>query len=82
MHDFLLNQVLPWVDFSVRGTLNSIYEPAYNIGIAVTFVLGNFFEPVDQAKILLPIPILFVIVAFFMPQTPEYWIRRNNQEVR
>lgn len=47
----------------------------------MTFILGNFFEPVDQAKILLPIPIIFVIVAFFMPQTPEYWIRKNNQEV-
>lgn len=69
------------MSFSVRGALNSIWDPFNNSGIIISYLLGNYFNFVDQAKMQLIIPIIFMIVAFFLPESPEFWARKNNEKV-
>lgn len=66
---------------SVRGSLNSLMDPALNFGIVLSCVLGNYFTTIDQVKIQLIFPILLVVFTMFLPQTPDYWVQRNEKEV-
>lgn len=65
----------------MRGSLNSIFDPAMNTGVAVSFLLSGYFNPVDQAKIHIIVPAIFVVLALFLPQTPDFWIKRNKKNV-
>lgn len=67
---------------SVRGSLNSLMDPALNSGIVLPCLLANYFSPVDQIKILLIFPVLFVVLTMFLPQTPDYWVQRRKKEVK
>lgn len=67
---------------SVRGSLNSIMDPAMNSGVMLSFLLGKYLNVVDQAKFLLIVPVVFVALAVFMPQTPDYWVQRNKRKVK
>lgn len=67
--------------FRFRGALNSLSDPSYNLGIITSFFLGNYLNCLDQAKIQLIMPVIFVIVLFFLPESPEYWITRRKEKV-
>lgn len=66
---------------SVRGLLNSIYDASYNTGIVVSYFLGSHLNLVDQAKIQLILPAIFIVVQFALPESPVYWMKRKNEEV-
>lgn len=61
--------------------MGSIFVFAMNTGSLIGFVVGNYFDFQDQAKILLLIPTLFFIVFTFVPETPEYLRRQHKNEV-
>lgn len=67
---------------SLRGALNCIYDPFYNTGVIISYLLGDILSCIDQAKIQLIPPALFFIVLFFVPESPEYWKKRNKLEVK
>lgn len=76
-----VNKIKFHYECSVRGALNSLFDPFNNIGIILSFFLGNYLSCLDQAKLQLIVPAIFLIVMFFIPETPEYWAKRNNAKV-
>lgn len=66
---------------SVRGALVSVYDPAYNVGVLISFFLGNNFELIDQVKILFIAPTIFVFLFFLIPESPEFLDTRNEYKV-
>ncbi|XP_055296383.1 facilitated trehalose transporter Tret1-like [Sitodiplosis mosellana] len=64
----------------VRGALNSLYDPSFNLGIIISFALGNYLSCLDQAKVQLIIPLIFMLAMFLLPESPEYWSNRNNEK--
>lgn len=66
---------------SVRGALSSLYDPLYNIGIILSYFMANYLNCLDQAKVQLIIPGIFVVILFFLPESPEFWIRKNVDKV-
>lgn len=68
-------------DLSVRGALNSLYDPSNNLGIIISFSLGNYLSCMDQAKVQLIMPVAFTIFTFWLPESPEFWITKNKEKV-
>lgn len=66
---------------SVRGVLISIFEPAFISGVLLSYLFGNFLNCADQAKIQLIPSVIFGLALFFIPETPQYYIKRNNKIV-
>lgn len=67
--------------FSVRGALNSLFDPSYNSGTIISFFLGNYLSGLDQAKTQLIGPVIFTIAMFLFPETAEFYGKRNEEEV-
>ncbi|XP_031623613.1 facilitated trehalose transporter Tret1-like [Contarinia nasturtii] len=65
---------------NVRGFLNSIYDPGYNLGVIISFFIGNYLSCLNQAKIQLIVPIIFMIAMFLLPDSPEYWQKRQKEK--
>lgn len=70
-----------FIHFSVRGALNSIWDPSCNLGALISFLLGIYLNCVDQARMQLIAPVLFIIAAFFLPESPEFWTIKNDDKV-
>lgn len=67
---------------SVRGALNALYDLSFNVGTIISFFLGTHLSCIDQAIAQLAVPAIFMILMFFVPESPEYWTNRNKQKVR
>lgn len=67
---------------NVRGALNSLYDLFSNSGTIISFFLGNYLSMLDQVKTQLIVPIIFLIVMYFLPESPEYWVRNRKEKVR
>lgn len=65
-----------------RGKLNAFYDPAYNLGCILAFLLANFFDCVTQAKFHLILPVIFLISFVGIPQTPQHLINLKMHKVR
>lgn len=70
------------IQFSVRGALNSIYDPSNNVGLISSFFLANYWSSVDQAKMTLIMPVIFICLMFLFPESPEYLHSKNMEKVR
>lgn len=68
-------------EFSVRGALNSMYDPFNNSGIIISYLLGNYLNCVDQAKMQLIPLVIFIVVAFLLPESPEFMVQMDKAEV-
>lgn len=60
----------------------SLFDPSYNAGIVVSYFLGSHLTLVDQAKIQLILPTIFLFAQFVLEESPEYYAKRNNEKVR
>lgn len=67
---------------SVRGIFYSMFDPFYNIGVIISFVLGNYLSCLDQAKMQLIIPIISLLIFFILPESPEFLAKKNKITVR
>ncbi|XP_031623102.1 uncharacterized protein LOC116340647 [Contarinia nasturtii] len=65
---------------NVRAAMASLYDPTYNFGIIISFFLGNYLNCLDQVKFQLIVPIVFMVVMFLLPESPEYWLNRNKEK--
>lgn len=65
----------------LRGTLFSLFDPIWNSGTVMAFVLAKYFDYATQAKINLVMPILFVILFARMPDTPQHLVNVERQKV-
>ncbi|XP_037811226.1 facilitated trehalose transporter Tret1-like [Lucilia sericata] len=62
----------------VRGKLGTLLVLSCNIGILFAFILGNYFSYDIAAWILSALPLTFLITFIFLPESPQYFINKNN----
>lgn len=65
---------------SIRGTLNAFYDPSYYIGMITTFLLATCFDIIEQAKFLIAVPIVFIILFTAIPQTPHHLFKVDDND--
>lgn len=56
----------------LRGMLGSLLVLIINFGILLLYVIDNLFRYYNQIRILVVIPILFLAIFKFFPETPEF----------
>ncbi|CAK9801317.1 Facilitated trehalose transporter Tret1 [Anthophora quadrimaculata] len=61
-----------------RGAASSLIAIIYNVGIVVTFVVAPHLSLSLMAGIFLAINITFVILFWFMPESPYFLVMRNR----
>lgn len=62
----------------VRGVLGSFFIFFINFGTLVMFVAGNYLSYSLVPRIMIAFPIAFAMAFAFLPETPEYLLRRGN----
>ncbi|XP_063990748.1 facilitated trehalose transporter Tret1 isoform X2 [Diachasmimorpha longicaudata] len=65
---------------SIRGSLGSYFQLMLVIGILLSYVLGSFVTMFTLSLIAAIIPLVFVVIFFFMPETPTYHLKKGNVE--
>lgn len=65
----------------MRGSLNSFFDPAYNTGMLLSFVIANSLDYVTQAKCHMILPIAFVILFARIPQSPQHLVNIQSPKV-
>lgn len=64
----------------VRGTLGLLPTAIGNIGILVCYSLGNLYEWQELALIGIIISLPFLVMIWFIPETPRFLIAKGNEE--
>lgn len=65
---------------SIRGTLGSYFQLMITVGILFSYVVGSY-TPVFWFNILCTlIPIIFGVVFFFMPESPNYLVVKGKND--
>ncbi|XP_023013569.2 facilitated trehalose transporter Tret1 isoform X1 [Leptinotarsa decemlineata] len=62
----------------IRGTLGSFFQLLLVIGILITYVAGACMSPTNVSILCAVIPLIFVAVFFFQPETPVYLMKKNK----
>lgn len=66
---------------SIRGRLGSLLMLSCTTGILFSFVAGTYLSYLQVPKLFMGLPIIFIIVFIFLPETPQYHISRKDNEV-
>lgn len=68
---------------SIRGTLGSYFQLMITIGILFSYVVGSYTSVFLFNLLCTFIPIIFGIIFFFMPESPNYLVvKGQNDEAR
>lgn len=67
-------------DKKIRGFLSTVISVVCNLGILVEFILADYVDFKDVAKVVVAISIIFVIGFAFMPESPQYLVSRTRVE--
>lgn len=63
---------------SIRGALGSFFQMFICFGILITYFIGAFVKWQALSTILALAPITFIVVFYFMPETPTYLLKINE----
>lgn len=66
---------------SVRGMLGSALTLSCNSGIMFGFVVGSYLEYFNQLKVLILVPIAFLLTFHYFPETPEFLRQQQKKNV-
>ncbi|XP_076749707.1 facilitated trehalose transporter Tret1 [Xylocopa sonorina] len=64
----------------IRGALGSYIQILTTIGIFISYVFGNIVDMRILSIISGIIPLIFVAVFVFMPETPIYYLKKGDEE--
>jgi sugar porter (SP) family MFS transporter len=64
----------------IRGTLGTSFQLMVVIGIEFTYVVGAYTSVFTISIISAVIPLIFALIFFWMPETPQYHLKRNKPE--
>lgn len=67
--------------FSVRGRLGSILPLARNIGVLIGYTVGATVRYEYRPYIFIVFPVIYLISVYTLPNTPQYYLQRENVEV-
>lgn len=65
---------------NIRGTLASYLQLMVTCGILFVYVIGHFFSMKTYNIICAILPLIFGGLFVWMPETPHYWIIKNQTE--
>lgn len=63
---------------SLRGTLGSFFILATNAGMLIVYAAGIVFSYSVTPRVLILLPIAFVITFSFFPESPSYLLQKNE----
>lgn len=69
-------------DNDIRGQLGTVVSYARSFGILIAFSLGSYFTYIISAIFFTGITITFFVITWFVPSTPQYFLHKNNVEVK
>ncbi|KAH8279188.1 hypothetical protein KR026_003382, partial [Drosophila bipectinata] len=64
----------------VRGTLGLLPTALGNIGILVCYVVGTFMNWSQLAFFGAALPVPYIILMFFLPESPRWYVGRGQEE--
>lgn len=67
--------------FSIRGMLGSLLTLTANAGMVFGFVIGTYLEYYMQMKILILLPIAFLVAFNYFPETPDFLLQQQKKIV-
>ncbi|XP_011256033.2 facilitated trehalose transporter Tret1 [Camponotus floridanus] len=65
---------------NIRGNLTSMIGMASKFGTLIAYVVAPFISVQNFALISLTSPCLFVIIFIWVPESPYYFLRRNDKQ--
>lgn len=65
----------------IRGRLASLSQLSKNVGVLSSYTLGAVLPYHTQPCIFIFVPIIFGIWFFFLPNTPQFHLKRGQIEV-
>lgn len=68
------------LNLRIRGTLSSMLILACNAGFLFGFIIAGYASYYVQLKINIMLPVLFLALFNFFPDTPE-WLEKRNQKI-
>jgi ABC-type multidrug transport system fused ATPase/permease subunit len=60
---------------NIRGILGSFFIFSINMGTLLMFVAGNYLSYSLVPRLMISIPIIFLLTFFFLPETPQYLLK-------
>jgi MFS family permease len=64
----------------IRGSLGSFFILSTNLGMLFVYVAGYFFDYFTTPKIMILLPISFIVLFSAFPDTPIYLLRQGKHE--
>lgn len=71
-----------FVSSRIRSSLYTIYEASQTFGQLIGFIVINYFDYKQQARIFVFGPIIYFLVFGRIPQSPIHLSKANKQHVR
>ncbi|XP_031838029.1 facilitated trehalose transporter Tret1 [Nomia melanderi] len=65
---------------SIRGSVGIFFQLLLTVGIALSYIFGYFVNMFILSIISAITPLIFFIVFIFMPESPVYYLQKNNED--
>lgn len=62
---------------SLRGTLGSYFQLMVTVGIFIAYLFGKLLSPIHFTILCATMPIIFIILFMFQPESPTYLLKRG-----
>ncbi|XP_055586556.1 facilitated trehalose transporter Tret1-2 homolog [Uranotaenia lowii] len=62
----------------IRGLLGSTLVLSSNLGILIMYIVGAVFDYGTVPYVLLPVPLIFLVCFWCMPESPFYLMKKND----
>lgn len=64
----------------IRGSLGSFFVLSTNLGMLLVYIAGSVFDYFTTPKLMLLLPLAFVMLFSYFPETPVYLLRYDKHE--
>lgn len=66
--------------FSIRGRLCALVPLSRNIGVLMAHIGGALIKYEHRLFVFILLPISYIIVIWFLPNTPQYYLKIDDFE--
>ncbi|XP_031840063.1 facilitated trehalose transporter Tret1-2 homolog [Nomia melanderi] len=63
---------------AIRGSVGTYFQLLLSVGISLSYTLGYFVNIFTLSVISAIVPLIFFTVFMFMPESPIYYLQKNN----
>lgn len=68
-------------DDHVRGAIGSLLTLNFNVGILLGYIGGTYLPYTKVPYVMMAFPVIFLCMFAFMPDSPQYFLRKGKPEV-